>query len=253
MVAQQFEATRELENAARILGARWTLALPTAIASLAIAAIVFFVIGAVIVSGFAAVLMGRHGGVAAIGAGAWTVLVSVIAMVAISTVAHGVVMAAARDAWAGREPDFNAAFSLTLARFPALLIAAFVMALLYAIPVALSFLLVGIPLLFVLGYLLMYVRAAIVIGGEDAFTAIATSFRLATSKSGPSLVAFAGIIGAFIIGRIVDATTIHLPVIGLLTAFFVGGATAAYIALVEGRFYELLRSETLVETPVRLG
>lgn len=244
MVAQQFDATRELEDAVRILAARWTLALPTAFAALLIAAIVFFVIGAVIVSAIAAVVMGRHGGAfAALGAGASTVALSVVAMVLISTVAHAVVLAAAHDAWAGRNPDFGEAFRLTLARFPALLVAGFAIALLYAIPVALSFVLVGIPLLFVLGYFLMYVRAAIVIGGEDGLTAIGTSFRMASSKSGPSLVAFAGIIAAFIVGRVVDLATIHLPGIGLLTAFFVGGATAAYIALVEVRFYELLRAE----------
>jgi hypothetical protein len=211
------------------------------------------VIGAVIVSAVAAVLMGGHGGAwAAVSAGASTVAFAVVAMVLISTAAHALVLVAAHEAWAGRDPDYGAAFRLTIARFPALLVAAFATALLYAIPVALSFLLVGIPLLFVLGYFLMYVRAAIMIGGEDGITAIATSFRLASSKSGPSLVAFAGIIGAFIIGRIVDAATIHLPVIGLLTAFFVGGATAAYIALVEVRFYDLLRAETVAETPLQL-
>ncbi len=253
MVTQQFEATRELENACRILGTRWILALPTALASLAIAAIVIFVIGAVIVSGVAALLIGGHGGAfALLGAGASSIAVAVVVIVLISTVAHAMVLAAAHDAWLGREPDFGAAFRLTLARFPALLVAALLTALLYVIPLVLSFVLIGIPLLFVLGYFLMYVRAAIVIGGEDALTAIATSFRLASTKSGPSLIAFAGMIAAFIGGRIVDAATIHVPGIGLLAAFFVGGATAAYIALVEVRFYELLRAEALVETRVPL-
>jgi hypothetical protein len=177
---------------------------------------------------------------------------AVVVMVLISTAAHAVVLAAAHDAWSGRDPDYGAAFRLTLARFPALLVAAFATALLYAIPVVLSFLLVGIPLLFVLGYFLMYARAAIMIGGEDGITAIATSFRLTTSNAGPSIVAFAGIIAAFIIGRIVDAATIHIPLIGLVTAFFVGGATAAYIALVEVRFYELLRREPVTETGLQL-
>jgi hypothetical protein len=253
MVTQQFESTRELENAARVLSTRWILALPTALASLAIAGIVFFVIGAVIVSAVAALLIGGHGGAfALLGAGASTVAVAVVVMVVISTVAHAMVLAAAHDAWLGREPDFGAAFRLTLARFPALLVAALLTALLYVIPVLLSFVLIGIPLLFVLGYFLMYVRAAIVIGGEDALTAITTSFRLASTKSGPSLIAFAGMIAAFIAGRIVDAATVHVPGIGLLAAFFVGGATAAYIALVEVRFYELLRAEALVETRVPL-
>jgi len=253
MIGQQIDATRELKAAVKILFARWTLALPTAFSSLAIAGLVFFVIGAVVVSALAAILMGGRGaGLAAISAGASTVAFAFVAIVLISTAAHALVLAAAHDAWAGRDPDYGAAFRLTLARFPALLVAAFATAMMYAIPVALSFLLIGIPLLFVLGYFLMYVRAAIVIDGEDGLTAIATSFRIASSRSGPSLVAFGGIIAAFIVGRMVDAVTIHLPVIGLFTAFFVGGATAAYIALVEVRFYELLRREPVTETALRI-
>ncbi len=250
MVAQRIDAARELENAARVLSARWTLALPTALAALVIAAIVFFVIGAVIVSGVAAALLGHTAAaLGAVEAGATTVAIAVGAIVLISTLAHAVVMAAAHDAWAGRDPDYAAAFRLAVNRFPALVVVAFIIALLYAIPVALSFVLVGIPLLFVLGYFLMYARAAIVIGGEDPFTAVATSFRLASSRTGPSLGAFAGMIAAFIIGRIADALTIHVPGLGLLAAFFIGGATAAYIALVEVRFYELLRGVAIAAAP----
>ena len=249
-----FNATRELGAAARILSDRWTLALPTAFAALVIAGIVFFVIGAVVVSAVAAILMGGHGAGtwAAVSAGASTVAFALGVMALVSTAAHALVIAAAHDALNGRDPDYGAAFRLTVARFPALLVAAFATALLFAIPVFLSIFLVGIPLLFVLGYFLMYVRAAIVIGGEDGLTAIATSFRMASRNSGPSLVAFGGIIAAFIIARVVDAFTIHLPVIGLFTAFFVGGATAAYIALVEVRFYELLRREPVTETALRV-
>jgi hypothetical protein len=140
MVAQKFDATRELEAAARILFSRWTLALPTAFASLAIAAIVFFVIGAVVVSGIAALLVGNGGALAALWAGASTVVFAAVAITLIST---------------GREPDF-------------------------------------------------------------------------------------------------DAATIHLPGVGLLTAFFVGGLTAAYIALVEVRFYAMLRSERVSGTALQL-
>ena len=253
MVAQQFDAARELENAVHVLAARWTLALPTAIGSLLIAAIVFFLIGAVIVSGLAAALIG-HGAaaIAAVEAGATSVAIAIGAIALVSTLAHSMVMAAAHDAWAGRDPDYRAAFRLTLNRFPALLVVAFIIALMYAIPVALSFVLIGIPLLFVLGYFLMYARAAIVIGGEDAVTAIGTSFRLASTHTGPSLVAFAGIVAAFIIGRVVDASTLHIPGLGLLTAFFVGGVTAAYIALVEVRFYEILRNAPPPVAPAQL-
>ncbi|HZX68752.1 MAG TPA: hypothetical protein VFE70_07700 [Candidatus Elarobacter sp.] len=245
MVAQ-FDAVRELENAFRVLAARWTLALPAAIGSLLIAGIIFFVIGAVVVSAIAAAVMGSgSGAIAVIEAGATSAALGIGAIAVASMIAHAMVMAAARDAWDERDPDFSAAFRLTLDRFPALLVISFLIALLYAVPVVLSLLLIGIPLLFVLGYFLMYARAAVVVGGEDPLTAIATSFRLSTTHAGPSFIAFLGIIAAFIIGRIVDAATIHVPGIGLLTAFFVGGATAAYIALIEVRFYTLLRGAGL--------
>jgi hypothetical protein len=242
MVVQELDAARELQNAVHVLADRWKLALPTAIGSLVIGAIVFFVIGAVAISAVAAALIGSTGGViAAIEAGATSIALGVGAAVLVATIAHAMVLAAARDAWAGRDPDFRAAIHLTTERFPALIVLAFLTALIYAIPVALSVVLIGIPLLIVAGYLLMYARAAIVIGGEDPFAAIATSYRIATTHAKPSIIAFLGIIAAFIVGRMVDATTIHIPGIGLVTAFFVGGATAAYIALIEVRFYALLR------------
>lgn len=242
MVGRRFDAAGELGNAFRVLSDRWTLALPTAIASLVIGAIIFFVIGAVLVSGGAALVLGHTGAaLAALEAGATGVALAIGLIALVSTFAHAMVMAAAHEAWADRDPDYSAAFRLTMNRFPALVVLAFLNALLFAIPVALSFLVIGIPLLFVVGYFLMYARAAVVVGGEDPISAIGTSFRLASTHVRPSLIAFAGILGAFIVARIVDLFTIHIPGIGLLTSFFVGGATAAYMALVEVRFYELLR------------
>ena len=139
------------------------------------------------------------------------------------------------------EPNFRAALELTLRRLPALVTAFVLIGLMTIVPLVLSLVLVGIPMLFVLSYFLMYVTPAIVLDGEDGVSAIRTSFRLASQRSGPTLIAFCGILAAFFAGRFVDAFCIQVPGLGLLTAFVVGGFTAAYGALVKARFYVLLR------------
>jgi hypothetical protein len=223
------------------LAERWSLALPTAIAGAVSAALVFFGIGAVILTAIGALLVGGvAAGVSTLATGAVTVLIALVLIVIMSWLAHAVVVAAAHDAWTGGEPDFGAATRLVLARLPALLVAFVVIGALAIVPFALCFVLIGIPLLAVLGYLLMYVTPAIVIGGEDGLSAIRTSFRM-TASGGPSIVGYLGILAAFVIGRIADTMFVHLPLIGLIAAFIIGGATAAYGALVSVRFYDLLR------------
>jgi hypothetical protein len=83
---------------------------------------------------------------------------------------------------------------------------------------------------------------AIVLGGEDAVGAIGISLRIGSRHPGPTLAAFGAIVAAFLVGRFVDAFCIHVPGLGLITAFVVGGFTAAYGALVQARFYALLRN-----------
>ena len=218
------------------------LAAPTAVASLLSAAIVFFAIGAVIVTVVGGAIVGHlAGALAAAAAGAVSIAAAVAAIVLLSGIANAMVVAAAHDVWEGRDPDFAAAWHRTLHRMPALLAAFVLVALMAIVPLALCFVLIGFPLLFVLGYVTMYVTPAIVLGGDDAVTAIRTSFRLATAHANVSAIAFAGIIGAFFVGRFVDAFCIHVPGLGLVAAFAVGGFTAAYGALVRARFYALLR------------
>jgi hypothetical protein len=242
VVVPDIDAGRELSDALKLLANRWTLAVPTAVASMLSAAIVFFAIGAVVVSVVAGALIGHAAGaLAALGAGAAGVFAAVFAIGALSYVAHVLVIAAAHDVWEGREPNFAAALELTLRRLPALLTAFVLIGLMTIVPLVLSLVLIGIPMLFVLSYFLMYVTPAIVLDGEDGVSAIRTSFRLASHHSGPTLIAFCGILAAFFVGRFVDAFCIHVPGLGLLTAFVVGGFTAAYGALVKARFYVLLR------------
>ncbi len=242
MVVPEIDAGRELSDALTLLAKRWTLAIPTAVASMLSAAIVFFAIGAVVVSVVAAALIGHAAGaLAALGAGAAGVFAAVFAIALLTYVAHVLVIAAAHDVWEGRDPNFGAALQLTLRRLPALLVAFVLIGLMTIVPLVLSLVLIGIPMLFVLSYFLMYVTPAIVFDGQDGVSAIRTSFRLASSHAGPTLIAFCGVLAAFFVGRFVDAFCIHVPGLGLLTAFVVGGFTAAYGALVKARFYVLLR------------
>jgi hypothetical protein len=242
VIGTRIDAGREVSEALSLLASRWMLAVPTAVASLLCAAIVFFAIGAVLVSIVAGAVIGRAAGAfAALGAGAAGLLVALAAIAVLAYVAHVLVVAAAHDAWEGREPDFGAALRLTMRRLPALLVAFVLIGLMMIVPLLLSLVLIGIPLLLVLSYFLMYVTPAIVFDDQDAVSAIATSFRLASRHANPTLIAYCAILAAFFVGRFVDAFCVHVPGLGLLTAFVVGGFTAAYGALVKARFYVLLR------------
>ena len=243
MLVRPIDPARELEAAARLLAERWTLALPTAISAAVGAAIAFFAIGAIIVGVLGAYLAG--GLQAALGAlttGALTFAVALAVIVVLSWIGHAVGVAAAHEAWAGREPDFSQALQLVLTRLPALLTAFVAIGVLALVPFLLCFVLIGIPLLLALGYLLMYVTPAIVIGGEDGLAAVRSSFRIAVHNGASSGIGYAGILGAFLLGRVADAMFVHIPLIGLVSAFVIGGLTAAYGSLVAVRFYELLRA-----------
>jgi hypothetical protein len=243
VLVRPIDPARELEAAARLLAERWTLALPTAISAAVGAAIAFFAIGAIIVGVLGAYLAG--GLQAALGAlttGALTFAVALAVIVVLSWIGHAVVVAAAHEAWAGREPDFSQALQLVLTRLPALLTAFVAIGVLALVPFLLCFVLIGIPLLLALGYLLMYVTPAIVIGGEDGLAAVRSSFRIAVHNGASSGIGYAGILGAFLLGRVADAMFVHIPLIGLVSAFVIGGLTAAYGSLVAVRFYELLRA-----------
>lgn len=243
MLVRPIDPARELEAAARLLAERWTLALPTAISAAVGAAIAFFAIGAIIVGVLGAYLAGGlQAALAALTTGALTFAAALAVIVVLSWIGHAVVVAAAHEAWAGREPDFSQALQLVLTRLPALLTAFVAIGVLALVPFLLCFVLIGIPLLLALGYVLMYVTPAIVIGGEDGLAAVRSSFRIAVHNGASSGIGYAGILGAFLLGRVADAMFVHIPLIGLVSAFVIGGLTAAYGSLVAVRFYDLLRA-----------
>lgn len=248
MVIRQINAVGELQAAAELLAARWTLALPTAVASFIVGLFIVAIVATVLVSALGAgALAGHPGGIAALlGAGALTAAAGFVGLVLIVGFAQAVVIAASEDAWQGRSPDFARAIGRALTKLPAL-IALFVLVLLLAvIPMMLSLVLIGVPLLLALGFFLMFALPAVIVGDESATGAIASSFRLARANLAPALTAFVAIIVATAIGRIADAMFLHIPLIGLIVTFFVGGFTAAYSALVSVRFYDLLHDATPV-------
>ena len=244
MVVRQLDPLTELQTAAELLFARWTLAIPTALASFVVGFLLIAVVLTAIASlAGAAVLGGDHPSALAafLGTGALAIAGSFLAIVLIIGFAQSIVIAAAEDAWNGREPDFNRALTRTLHVLPTL-VALFVLLLALAvIPFMLSFVLIGIPLLFALGFFMMFALPAVVVGGESAIGAIASSFQIVRTNLGPTLVAYIGMVVATVIGRLADTMLVHFPLIGLIGAFFIGGFTSAYAALVAVRFYELLR------------
>lgn len=242
MVIRQIDAVAELRAAAELLIARWTLALPTAIASFAVGLFVVAIVATVLVSALGAgVLAGRPGGVAALlGAGAITAAAGCVGLVLLVGFAQAVVIAASEDAWHGRSPDFGRAIGRALVKLPTLIALFVLMLMLALIPLVLSLVLIGFPLLLALGYFLMFALPAVIVGDESAVGAIASSFRLVRTNLGPALAAFIAILLATALGRIADAMFLHIPLLGLIVTFFVGGLTAAYSALVSVRFYDLL-------------
>jgi hypothetical protein len=246
MASRPIDATAELQRSLDLLTKNWVLAIPSALAALLFAIFVTVgILSALAGLGTAAILSGGrdlHQAVAKIIAvmSSGTFLIGLPVLAILDVVAHVMTLAAAQDAWEGRPPDFGRAFSLTLGRFPALLIAGILIALLAIIPAVLSFLLVGLPLLLALFFFTMYVTAAIVLGGRSGSAAIAESYRLVRANPGASAIAFFAFIVVAIIGQIANSLVAHVPPINFLAAFAIGGFTTAFSAVVSARFYDLL-------------
>jgi hypothetical protein len=245
MVARPtIDSGTELQRAFDILAKNWILALPTAIASLAALFFAVFLVASLVASvvGIGVGSEGRHlgAGAALFGIGTFAALGGFVAIVLISMLAQAVVVHGAEEAWVGRPVDLTASLGVAIARLPALIVAGIAIMLIMLVPIALSAVLIGIPLIVIVGFFLIYVLPAIVIGNEGGVAAIGTSFRLAKDNFGPSAVAAIGIFVAVAIGQAINVSLGHVPVIGWLAAFIVGGFSSAYAALVAARFYTLL-------------
>jgi hypothetical protein len=229
----------ELQRAAEVLSKNWTLALPTALASVVLSAILIFVVVAVVGSLLLGSFAGGHLGAAAgLGSGVIVAGCAGLLGVGLLVIAQAVVIHASEDAWQGRSPNLAASLGAVLGRLPDLLVATIIMG---VIAVVLCVTVIGIPFTFVEGYFFMYAAPAVILGGESGTRALGTSIRIARSRVGESFVGFLGLIAAGIVGAIANSLVGHIPIVNLVTAFAIGGLTSAYAALVQARFYDLLR------------
>ncbi|MFY9780562.1 MAG: hypothetical protein WAJ85_08635 [Candidatus Baltobacteraceae bacterium] len=229
----------ELQRAAEVLSQNWILAVPTALASLTFFLIVIFIVLSVVGTTVLGGLAGGHLGAAAgLGTGAIVALLASLLGAGVVVLAQAVVIHASEDAWQGLSPNLGASLGAVLGRLPDLLVATILSGLIVA---ALCLTVIGIPFVAVASYFLMYVTPAVILGRESGTGALATSFRIARTRVGESFVAFLGLIAASIVGVVANTLLGHIPLVNLLTAFAIGGLTSAYAALVQARFYDLLR------------
>ena len=242
VVRPPFSPADALQRAAELLLKYWILALPTAVASLLIVVIVIASILSVVASALAGHAAGGDAGtVAGVGTGLLIGAALFGAGIVGLYVAQGIVIAASPAVLEDRPPDLSAALRLTLARLPDLGVAGGLTLLLAIVPLALCIVLIGLPLLLLLGYFLMYVPAAVLIGNEGGVAAIKTSFRLTTQRVGESAIAWLGMFLAMIAGSIANSIAIHIPIVNLIAGFAIGGFTSAYSALLSVSYYLALK------------
>lgn len=241
----------ELQRAVEVLTKNWTLAIPTALASLIIAVLSVFVLGSVIGTAALGGAVGGHIGLGVAGLAGTAIYGTLFAIVAfvVQIVAQAVVMHAAEDAWNGAPVNLQGALGAITGRIGPLAIAVILCALIMLIPFALTFVLIGFPLMLIVGYFLMFVVPAVVLGGEAPVDAIKSSYQITRTNIGPSIVALVGIVVAVLILAIVNAILAHIPILNLLGPFVVGGFAGAFSALVMARFYDLLRGTVSVSAP----
>jgi hypothetical protein len=222
----------------------WVIAVPPALASVAIVLVVFATIVTLIGTALAGALLGgdHPSAGAGVGFGLGSILGLggiVLGFVALN-VAQAVTMHASLDAFADRTPDLAASFRAIAPRLRELSISMFLSFVLLIVPIALCFVLVGIPLVLVATYFLIYVQAAVVLGGERAIPAIATSARIATTHVGHTLILAIAVLAVTFGGSIANAALVHIPLLNILTGFAIGGLTSAFVAMATARFYTVL-------------
>jgi hypothetical protein len=246
-----FNPANELQRDAELLVKYWVLAIPTAVASLVMVLIVILSVLSVVGTGLAGYAAGGHTGTAlGLGSGILIAVALLVAGAVILYVAQAMSMAASPAVLADQPPNLGTALRVTLARLPDLTVASLACFALAIVPLALSIVLIGLPLLVILGYFLMYVLPAVIVGGEGGIEAIKTSFRITTTRVGESLIGWLGMILALVAGSIANTLVVHIPIVNLIAGFAIGGFTSAYAALLGVSFYLGLRGAApVVQTP----
>lgn len=244
MVTQQIDAMAEVQSAFRLFTRHWILGVP-----LLIGYCVFFalIIIAFVIGGGAAMISGGLTGgdpraiMAALGSAG--ILVAIFGLVGalVLAIAHAAVYSGAEEAWQGRAPSIGAAIGVGLSKLPQMIVAFLILLIPFIICGLLAAVFIGIPLLIALGFLMMFVLPAIVIGGAGGWPAIQESWRLTTKNFGPSAMAFLAVVVISIIGTIINLVLGHIPIIGQIIGLVISIAVGVFSALVVVRFYDLLR------------
>jgi hypothetical protein len=237
-----FSPVAALQRAAELLSRHWLLALPTALASLALGLVVIFGILTVVATTVLGHVAGGHVGTGlGFGTGMFVFATLLLAAMIALYLAQAVVIHAAEDVLDDRAPRLGASFYAILGRIPDLLVALFLCIAILFVPAVLSIVAIGLPFLILAGYFTMYVPAAVIVGGEGGLQAVGTSFRIASRHVKESVIAWLGMAAAIIVGQVANGVTVHLPLVNLIVPFAIGGLTSAYAALVGASFYAELR------------
>ena len=237
MIARQIDAMAELQSAFQLLLKNITLAVVPIVAMFVCG--LFFVVIAAVTVGTGAIAGGFNNPGAlmgAIGGGLiWFGIAGLLSIV-VSLIANASVIASSENVWQGRPADLGAGVSRALSKLGDLVIAGLVLGI---IAVLVGWTLIGGV---ALGFLMMFVPSAIVVGDQRAFEAMGTSWRLTTQNFAPSFSAFLGLIVAGIAAGIINLIVGHILIVGQVIALIVFGFVIAYASLVTVRFYNLLTS-----------
>jgi hypothetical protein len=218
---------------------------PPALASLALVAVAFATVLTVVGSALAGAALGGVHAVAGaglgLGLGAVLGLAGMLAGFIALNVAQAVTMYAALDAFEDRPPNLGASLLAVVPRLGDLAVSMLLSFAILFVPLVLSVVLIGVPLVLVAVYFLIYVQAAVVHGREDGLSAVRTSFRIARTHVGETVVLALGAVAAFVVGSAVNGFVVHIPLVNLVAGFAVGGFTSAFVAMATARFYLVLR------------
>jgi hypothetical protein len=240
-----FSPADELQRCCEMLAKYWILAVPPALASLLLVVVVFATILTVVGSALAGGLLGgghsEAGAGLGIGVGAVVGLAGMLLGFVALNVAQAITMHASLDAFADRRPNLGASFRAILPRLGDLTVSMLATFLIMLVPFVLCFVIIGIPLVLVAIFFLIYVQAAVIVGGENGIAAIQTSVRLASRHVTQTVILALGVIAASVVGSFANAFVVHIPLVNLVAGFAIGGLTSAFVAMATARFYDVLR------------
>ena len=252
MVSPPIDAMAEVQSAFRHLTKNWMLGVPLLLGYI-IAACIF--IGALLLGGGAALLTGGLTGgdpraimASLSGMGLLAGIAGIVAALVIA-IATAAVYNGAESIWQGRSLNLGTDIGAGLSKLPQLVVAFLVLLIPIIICVLLAAVIIGIPLLIVLGFLMMFVVPAIVVGGASGVAAVGESWRLTTKNFGPSVMAFLAVVVVSIIGSIINVILGHIPILGQIVALVVSVAVGMFSALIVVRFYDIIRGAASVPKP----